>query len=77
MDEKLKEKRGKILCKITKEEVHSFKQLSNTRRGVMAIINNLTTTEDDLWKALREKYNLKDQPRMVVDSEKNVVRKLF
>ena len=70
-------KRGKILCKITREEVNSFKRLGDTRRGVMTIITHLTTAEDDLWKALREKYNLKDHPRIVIDSEKNVVRKLF
>ena len=77
MKKETKQKRGEILCKITKEESSSFNRIGDTRRGIMNLLHILTLTEDDLWKALKEKYKLKEELRMVIDSKGNVVRKLF
>lgn len=74
---KKNELRGEILCKITKEESASFERLTHTRRGIRSLILDVTLVERDLWDALREKYKLKKEPRMVIDSDDNVVRKLF
>lgn len=74
---KEKQKRGEILCRVTREESNSFDRIGNTRRGIMSLIHNLTLTEDDLWRGLREKYKLKKDIRMVIDTDGNVIRKIF
>lgn len=77
MKKETKQKRGEILCRITKEESRAFRRIATSKRTLMELLTELSEAQDALWDCLRKKYKLEDEKYMIIDGKGFVIRKVF
>ena len=77
MKKEKKQKQGEILCRVTKEEQGAFRRIATSKQTLMQLLDELSDSQDKLWKALRKKYKLEDVTHMIIDPKGFVIRKIF